>query len=378
MDEQIKFVPPPWLEEQDAETIHERMMQALPDDIDDTEAGFPWDFTKPTALEKAELLEFHMMETAKIMHYMFAYGIYLDYHAVAHGTSRKPASAASGRIKITGSPGAIIPEGFLFAVPATGDTEAITFFTTQEAEIGIDGTVDIPIKASEAGSDGNVAADTIVIMVSPSISGIEHITNAEATTGGSAEEDDEALRQRIKEICEASDASFVGCDADYKRWAKEIEGVSVGEVIVMPEWAGPGTVKIVLTDAYGEPANEDIVKAVYNYIVSPDNRNARKAPIGATVTVAAPYTVQVNISCSLTTAAGEDRPSIVKTIKDSITNYFETAKKEGVIKRNRIGSIIMGTDGVTDYADLTINGTTGNLTLALDEHPFIGTFETEV
>lgn len=378
MDEQIKFVPPPWLEEQDAETIHERMMQALPDDIDDTEAGFPWDFTKPTALEKAELLEFHMMETAKIMHYMFAYGIYLDYHAIAHGTSRKPASAASGRIKITGSPGSIIPEGFLFAVPATGDTEAITFYTTQEAEIGIDGTVDIPIKASEAGSGGNVAADTIVIMVSPSISGIEHITNAEATTGGSAEEDDEALRQRIKEICEASDASFVGCDADYKRWAKEIEGVSVGEVIVMPEWAGPGTVKIVLTDAYGEPANEDIVKAVYKYIVSPDDRSARKAPIGATVTVAAPYTVQVNISCSLTTAAGEDRPSIVKTIKDSITNYFETAKKEGVIKRNRIGSIIMGTDGVTDYADLTINGTTGNLTLALDEHPFIGTFETEV
>ena len=59
-----QFVPPSWLEDQDAETIHARMMQSLPEDIDDTEGGFPWDFTKPAALEKAELLEFNLMETA--------------------------------------------------------------------------------------------------------------------------------------------------------------------------------------------------------------------------------------------------------------------------------------------------------------------------
>ena len=90
MAQNTTFVPPAWLEDQDAETIHARMMQNLPDDIDDTEGGFPWDFTKPSALEKAELLEFHMMETTKIMHYMFSYGIYLDYHAKAVGSHPPP------------------------------------------------------------------------------------------------------------------------------------------------------------------------------------------------------------------------------------------------------------------------------------------------
>ena len=46
-----EFVAPSWLNDQDAETIHKRMMAALPVDIDDTEAGFQWDLTKPSALE---------------------------------------------------------------------------------------------------------------------------------------------------------------------------------------------------------------------------------------------------------------------------------------------------------------------------------------
>jgi len=369
------FVPPAWLEGQDAETIHARMMQNLPDDIDDTEGGFPWDFTKPTALEKAELLEFHMMETTKIMHYMFSYGIYLDYHARAVGITRKEASRASGVLQITGSPGTIIPNGFLFAVPASGDTAAITFYTTEESTISLDGVADVPIQASETGTIGNVAADTIIIMVSPSISGIEKITNLESTSGGAAEEDDESLRSRIGEICEASDASFVGCDNDYIRWAKEINGV--GDVIVIPEWNGPGTVKVVVMDANGTPANPKIITDVENHIMAPQNRRARLAPIGATVTITAPTTVDVNVTCDLTIATGENYTAIVANIGESLKDYFETAQKEGVIKRNRIGSIIIGTDGVADYANLTLNEGTDNISLALDEYPkLVGQFAT--
>ena len=76
-----EFIMPDWLKNQDAETIHRRMMARLPPDIDDTEGGFPWDFTKPTALEKAELLQFHLVETLKIMFPEWSYGEYLDLHA---------------------------------------------------------------------------------------------------------------------------------------------------------------------------------------------------------------------------------------------------------------------------------------------------------
>lgn len=371
-----KFTPPSWLEDQDAETIHARMMERLPEDIDDTEGGFPWDFTKPSALEKAELLEFNMMETAKVMHYMFAYGIYLDYHAKGYGMERKGASYASGTVTVTGSPNTVIPAGFLFAVPASGDNAAITFSTLEEATITTDGTVDIAVQATEAGTTGNVAADTIVIMASPTIIGINHITNQNAITGGAAEEDDESLRQRIKERLESSDASFVGCDADYKRWAKEVEGV--GEVIIIPEWDGAGTVKVVVFDANGQPANAKTVGDVLDYIVSPEDRDSRKAPIGATVTVVAPTEKKIKVACNITFERGTNHATVIAEIKTRLNEYLDQARENGAIKRNKVGSTIIGTDGVSDYDTLLINDSKVNsIAVAQDEYPVLGSLTTE-
>lgn len=366
------FVAPAWLEGQDAETIHQRMMRNLPDDIDDTEGGFPWDFTKPTALEKAELLEFEMLEAVKIMHYMFAYGIYLDYHATAYGLTRRSAVAASGELNITGSPGTTIPAGFLFAVPASGDATAIVFTTDEEVTIGVDGIATVMVTAQETGTIGNVAADTVVIMAQP-IPGIESVTNPEPFTGGAAEENDDTLKQRIKEYLQTSDISFVGCDADYKRLAKEVDGV--GEVIVIPEWNGPGTVKVVLLDLNGEPANTSIIEDVYNHIVSPNDRNKRIAPIGATVAVTAPTTKTIDVACKLTLAAGGDYNTVVAEIESRISAYFKSAETE--IKKNYVGSLILGVDGVEDYTNLTLNGGTTNIPVSQDEYPELGEFTTD-
>lgn len=365
------FVTPAWLDGQDADTIHQRMMENLPDDIDDTEGGFPWDFTKPTAIEKAELLEFEMMEAVKLMHYMFAYGIYLDYHAAAYHLKRRAGIPASGTVTINGSPGTIIPSGFQFAVPAAGDTEAVIFETISDYIIGSEGSLELSVKAQESGTIGNVAANTITIMVQP-IVGIVSITNSSAFINGTDEEDDDTLRERIREYLENADVSFVGCNADYKRWAKEVSGV--GNVIVIPEWNGAGTVKVVILDLNGEPANSTVVSAVYDHIVSPANRDMRLAPIGATVTVAAPTVKTINVSCLLTLADGSDYNTVINQIKDSFHSYFKSAV---VIKRNYIGSLIMGVDGVNDYSNLTINGSTANITIHQDEYPELGTFTTD-
>ena len=49
---QPEFNRPEFLEGNSAEEIHERMMNNLPDDIDDMPGGFPYDMTMPAALEK--------------------------------------------------------------------------------------------------------------------------------------------------------------------------------------------------------------------------------------------------------------------------------------------------------------------------------------
>lgn len=364
-----EFKAPSFLNDQDAETIHKRMMKELPPDIDDTEGGFPWDFTKPTALEKAEMLEFHLVETLKIMFPMWAVDEWLDLHAKGNGTERKPANPASGTLVITGVSGTTIPAGFKFAAPAVGDTPAIEYQTKDKYTIGEDGTVALQVTATEAGIKGNVPAGTVSLMMTP-IKGITSITNQDPITGGTEQEGNDELRGRIDEMDATSEASFVGSDGDYKRWAEEVPGV--GTALPMPEWAGPGTVKVVVIDANGQPANQAIIDAVYNNIMRPDDRIQRKAPIGATVTIVAPTAKEIDYTLLLEIEAGETQATVLERFKAQLQTYYIEAKKEGVVRYTRIGSILTNTSGVKDYTGLTINGGTANIILGEDEYPVTG------
>lgn len=363
-----EFVAPSWLNDQDAETIHKRMMAALPADIDDTEAGFPWDLTKPSALEKAELLQFHLVETLKLMFPMWAYGEWLDYHAHRIHLSRRPGTQAYGTLTISGLVGTTIPEGFVFAVPAVGNSPAVEFLTEEEVTIGESGTVEVGIIAAEIGLAGNVPEGAVAIMAEP-MTGITAVTNMERITGGTVEEDDDSLRERILEAERAGEASFVGCDADYIRWAKEVPGV--GEAFVIPQWNPEvkNSVKLVVLDANGEPANERILEDVFNYIISPDDRINRKAPIGAILTVAAPTMVPITYALKATLRAGYDAASVRVAIESDIWNYYVQAKEDNLVKYNEIHAIITRSPGIFDFTGLTLNGKTENIVLKQDEYP---------
>lgn len=368
----IEFKAPSFLNDQDAETIHKRMMEELPPDIDDTEGGFPWDFTKPTALEKAEMLEFHLTETLKIMFPMWAEDQWLDLHAKGRGLTRKPANPASGTLAITGVSGTTIPAGFKFAAPAIGDQPAIEYETKEKYTMGEDGTVEVQVTAIEAGTKGNVPAGSINIMMAP-IKGITSITNPVPITGGAEQESNDELRGRIDELDATSEASFVGSDGDYKRWAEEVPGV--GTALPMPEWAGPGTVKVVLIDANGQPANAAIITEVYNNIMSPGDRLQRKAPIGATVTIVAPTAKDINYTFLLEIQSGEAEITVLERFKAQLQTYYIEAKKEGVVRYTKIGSILTSTSGVKDFTGLTINGGTTNIVLEEDEYPVTGVID---
>lgn len=368
----IEFKAPSFLNDQDAETIHKRMMEELPPDIDDTEGGFPWDFTKPTALEKAEMLEFHLTETLKIMFPMWAEDQWLDLHAKGRGLTRKPANPASGTLAITGVSGTTIPAGFKFAAPAIGDQPAIEYETKEKYTMGEDGTVEVQVTAIEAGTKGNVPAGSINIMMAP-IKGITSITNPVPITGGAEQESNDELRGRIDELDATSEASFVGSDGDYKRWAEEVPGV--GTALPMPEWAGPGTVKVVLIDANGQPANAAIITEVYNNIMSPGDRLQRKAPIGATVTIVAPTAKDINYTFLLEIQSGEAEITVLERFKAQLQTYYIEAKKEGVVRYTKIGSILTSTSGVKDFTGLTINEGTTNIILEEDEYPVTGVID---
>ena len=126
------FTLPAFLQDCDVDTIHQRMMDMLPDDIDKTEAGFPWDFTRPTAVIASELLEYYIPETLKLMFPQWSSGEFLDYLANMARLARKAPNFASVTIEITGEPGTIIATGTVFATPATEEVESIEFATEED------------------------------------------------------------------------------------------------------------------------------------------------------------------------------------------------------------------------------------------------------
>lgn len=353
------FTLPAFLQDCDVDTIHQRMMDMLPDDIDKTEAGFPWDFTRPTALIASELLEYYIPETLKLMFPQWSTGDFLDYLANMARLARKAPNFASVTIKITGEPGTVIATGTVFATPATEEVESVEFATEENCVLDENGDGTVIARAMIAGTGSNVNANTITMMSVP-IEGIISITNPVKATGGTEEETDDALRERILEA-DISAQSYVGNNSDYKRWAEEVTGV--GTAIVIPEWAGAGTVKIICTDSNGEAANQSVIDAVYNHIMSPQDPMQRLAPIGATLTVSAPEIIQVEYDFAILLKDNYEVEEIEKLFKVAISAEYKKAKEEGALKYSHVFSLITEMEGVYDLNDLTINGSQTNISL---------------
>lgn len=360
----IEFVAPEFIEGSSPEEIQERMMANLPEDIDDMPGGFPYDFTMPTALEKSELIQFHMVRVLMLMFPQFAWGDWLDYHGAQANITRRAGRQAEGVLHIEGNIGTAIPAGTIFCTAATDENSSVLFATDEEATIE-DGSVDIHITAVEAGKESNVIAGTVVLAEIP-INGITSISNPEALKGGTDEEDDETYRARILEAY-ASETMNVGNNGDYVRWAKEVAGV--GSVSIIPEWDGPGTVKLIIIDTNGEPASQDICDEVYNHIMCPDSPMDRKAPIGASLTVASPDIMNLTYTCKVKLEDEANIEDVRAAFQKKLEEYYLVAEEEGVLKFAKVCSALINTIGIYDFSEVTVNGTMANIELAKNQFP---------
>lgn len=382
----IPFEPPEWLDGVNSRGIQERMMRNLPHDIDKTEGGFAWDLTYPTALECGEMLQYHLVRTLQIMFPMWANGKWLDLHAHEAGLTRRAANKAYGILTVEGKAGLHIPTGFVFAVPSTEASSAISFETLEEVKIPPSGVVDIPIQAQEEGVRSNVDNDTITIMRTP-ISGIKKITNKNAITGGAPAEDDESLRKRIDDVNAGNVVSYVGNNADYARWAKEVPGV--GTVVVIPTYNGPNSVKVVVVDANGMSANEQIVKNVFRHIWGSDSLAERKsldrlAPVGVIdFLVSSPTPVIVNYKFRLKLRADTSVEKIKANFKTALSRYYmrieAEADKTKWLRYVKVAAVLADeVEGVADFENFQMNGGIANIPFKEDEYPVTGSIEVEL
>lgn len=348
------------------EEIHERMLKQAPSNFDVSEGSLFWDATAPTAMEKAKILEFTLPLLIMHMFPQFAEGTFLDYHGEREGITRHAATYSSGYITVEGAENTFIPAGTTITTEEV-DGVTIEYRTTQDATIGGSGVVDIQIESLEPGVSGNVPAGAIKNLLEP-ISGVQSISNLQETKGGYNQEEDDDFRERILQTSRSR--SFTGNKEDYIRWAKEVPGV--GEVLVVPEWDGPGTVKVLIASRTGSVAPPELIAQVQNHI-APDGRSGGgQAPIGALVTVTGIAGRAINLSFSIYLEDSFNLDTVLEAIEMSLSVYFNGLEQGGLVRYTKVGAIITTTPGVIDHTDLLLNGGTSNIQLAPDEVAVVG------
>lgn len=367
---QLDFNLPEFMSDTNVDSIHNRMMKNLPPDIDNMPGGFPYDFTRPTAIEKSELINYHLARTLMIAFPQYAWDSWLDLHGQQVHLTRHSAKKATGSITLTGTVGAEIAQGTIVCTPATEDTPAIQYVTNKDCIVGDEGTVTIGITAVKGGKKSNVPANTICILAKPN-KNIKSVTNKEAITGGEERESNSDFYDRIASEYENS-MTFLGNDSDYVRWAKE---AGAGDCIVVSADEGPGTVKLVLVDRNGQPANKELTEAVYNYIVSPNNRESRLLPTAcAKLNCVSAVTIKINYTCTgLVLNDNADINKIKNDFRTALLKTYDKAKSQNVLRYNDIRPLISAIDGVKDFDTFTINDKTENIQLAQEEYPTTGT-----
>lgn len=357
---------PEFLQNKSTDEIHTKMLDSMPGDIDKSQGQHPYNYTRPTAMIASELCQQTLPEIIKLIFPMYAYGEWLDYHAQMRGISRRPATASSGTLQLTVTKNTNIPEGSQFSTASVDGQPSVVFETTQGKFNLPEGTTEVPVKCTQTGTAGNVIAGTVIFKLSQ-LSGVTAVTNQEAITGGTEEEDDDSLRARIVSLDQSQSVSYVGSVADYKRWSSEVPGV--GGVTVIPAQDDSGLVTLVITDSNGDPANEEICQNVYDYIMSPADPELRLTAPNVKLSVIPPTITELFISATVEVGTGSSLDAIKTAFIEAVQAYLDTARSDGEVRYTQIGKILAGISGVYDYDALTLNSGTTNISITNTQLP---------
>ena len=346
-----EFKTPSFLENHSTEENHQKMRAIIPEDIDMSEGGHAWNMTRPTAMIVAEVCEFILPEVIKLIFPQWSYGEFLDFHAADRKMTRRSSTAANGKLVITGWKTTHIPAGSLFSTASVNGAPSVQYETMESVTIPESGIVTVAVQCTQHGVVGNTGENTIVL-VSNNVTGISSVTNPEPVTGGTEEEDDASLIERILEFDRNQGDNYVGSVSDYQRWATSVDGV--GNATIIPAQDESGLVTIILTDGNGDPATEQLCMSVYNHIMRPDSPAERLAPVNAILEVVPPHTMEIGIQATVELSDDATLESVETAFLAQLSLYLPVALDDGEIQYTRVAAALAATAGANDFSGLQI------------------------
>ena len=279
-----------------------------------------------------------------------AQGEYLDYHAQTRGITRAAATKANGLLRFSAS-GAVTSDRVIEAGTVAMTAAGVKFETTERVTIEAgESSVTANARAVEEGASGNAAAGQIRFL-SALPAGVTGCTNPSAFTGGSDQESDESLRERImesyKRLPNGANAAF------YEREAMSFPTVAAAKAVGRAR--GIGTVDVYVATQGGAPSDE-LLEEIAEVL-------ERKREIAVDVEVLAPTETAINVTAELGIADGFDFEEVCEEVERTLGAYFTGERLGEGVPCAAIGALIYGVEGVTNCHLLApTTDTAGNLT----------------
>lgn len=242
---------------------------------------------------------------------------------------RKPATAATGNITVTGTAGAALAQGEVFS-RADGLTYLVVTGVTIPANAS---SVTASVVCETPGEAGNTEPGGKLQLVN-TVSGIagEAVVLTPGLSGGADIESVEDLRARVVEA--RSKGGEVGRDIDWAAWAKEVAGVT--RAWAAPQFNGLGTVAVYFVrddDAsiYPDAAERAAVLA---------HLEATGTPFGEILALSPAQRVQ-----NFTIHLSPDTPEIRSAVQSALAAVI--ASESSPVKMDSSGRTVMPLSGVT-------------------------------
>lgn len=322
---------------------------------------------RPVALEAREIHD-HVAYYGRQVFIDTADDEYIERHAEIWGIRRRPATKAIGAVTIEAEPDTAIPMGMELSAPA-----GLIFVTTETADSGESGRVDVAVEAQLSGPAGNLAAGTILKTVEP-FPAIKTVTVAEPGLAGGADAESwqdvrDAVLARIRQ------PPHGGAAFDYQQWLRT--KFDVRAVAVIPDWIGRGSVGVIVAmhdGGNGRPPLDAEVEAMMEYLGPPGSSKGVR-PVTAYVVIVPAKSREIPITVRLRPDTVATRKAIVEawtafvlTIGDDHDN-FNDGPIGATIERSRIIGALSAADG--EYAHDLIEPAT-SIKLDRNEYPVAG------
>jgi uncharacterized phage protein gp47/JayE len=274
--------------------------------------------------------------------------------------TRKPAIAATGTVtfaRYTASAQAVIPVGTMLQTAdgtqqfmVVADATQAAWNASLSAYVIPTGTAsaNATVQAVTPGAAGNVNANTITT-IAQALSNVDTVTNSQPFTNGQNAESDASLLQRFQ-------LALPGLQDNIKASAAAaIEALQIGvqfsivENQILSGQAQYGFFYVVIS-----PYSTTTQQAVYAAVDA-------VRPLSVSFAVYAAAQLAVNVSVTITAAAGYTHTQVAAAVQTALQNFIAQTVLGGGLNYSQLYAVIWGVAGVADATGLLLNGGTTDI-----------------